>query len=80
MNNYKTDDEKEWGLTFGAKLRNAIETSRFTQAEVADKIGVSRQIFSRYIHGNAIPSVYKARQIANILGCTIDELIESKCN
>ena len=71
---YHSANESAWGLEFGYKLRTMIDNSGLTQAEIAERIGVSRQIFSRYVHGTAIPSIYKVTQIANIIGCTIDDL------
>ena len=74
---YRSDDEYKWGVKFGSNLKNRIAVASHTQAELADKIGVSRQIMSRYIQGDAIPSVYKACQIANVLGCSLDDLLNT---
>ena len=73
---YRIEGESVWGTDFGQNLQRMIKDKNITQSELADEIGVSRQIFSRYIHGDAIPSVYKACQIAKVLECDITDLIK----
>lgn len=71
---YRSTNEDAWGLEFGKNLQSKIKDSGLTQGEIADRVDVSRQVFSRYIHGRTIPSLYKAKQIAKELGCTVDDL------
>ena len=72
---YRIDGESEWALEFGKKLKHMIDVKKISQAYIAKALGVSRQIFSKYVHGKALPSVYKAQKIANILGCELDDLL-----
>ena len=76
MLTYRIEGETDWAIDFGRNLQRMLNEKHITQSEVADAIGVSRQIFSRYMHGDAIPSTYKACQIAKVLDCDIDDLIK----
>ena len=46
-----------------------------TQADLADKVGVSLNSIARYERGEVTPSASVARLIAEILGCTEYELM-----
>lgn len=72
---YRSMNEDAWGLAFGQNLQSKIKDSGFTQGEIADRVDVSRQIFSRYMHGKAVPSAYKVKQLADVLNCTTDDLM-----
>ena len=45
-----------------------------TQAELAAKINVNQTAVSQWERGTALPSCDKLPEIAEALGCTIDEL------
>ena len=46
-----------------------------TQAELGEKLGVSAQTVWRWENGSRQPDIETAVKIANILKCTLDELI-----
>lgn len=73
MANRKTI-EHAWRQEFGYVLQSKIDDSGLTKEDVANRIGVTRNILSRYIDGTLAPSIYKTRKIADIIGCTIDDL------
>lgn len=54
------------------RVRNGL-----SQAELAALVGCSRQSISLYESGLVQPSVLIARQIADALGCSLDELYPS---
>ena len=74
---YKTVDEQEWTDQFSNNLQHVIAKKKIQKKELAKQLGITNAMLSRYIHGAATPSVYKACQIANALGCDINDLI---CN
>lgn len=73
---YKDEREKEWGADFGNNLQQVIKSRKITQQQLANKLGITNAMLSRYIHGLAVPSAYKACQIADIIGCDVNELIK----
>lgn len=55
-------------------LRKKRELSGFTQVQVADKVGISERSYQRYESGERVPDVYQGQQIANVLGCKVEQL------
>ena len=49
-----------------------------TQETLAHKIGVARTNISRYETGGRTPPLLIIKQIADILGCTVDDLLEKR--
>lgn len=47
----------------------------YSQDELADKIGVSRQTLSKYETGESLPDIEKCRLLANALDVSIDDLV-----
>jgi len=56
------------------KLQQARRKLRFSQAKVADLLGVSRSTYANYEAGRRVPDVYTALQLARILKRSVDEL------
>lgn len=77
---YKSDDERAWGLYFGRNLQHVLHKKQIDQGYLARQLGVTDAILSRYIHGLAVPSVYKVSRIAEIIDCDISELVKSNYN
>lgn len=55
-------------------VRERRTERRFTQAELAEQVGVSRQTIIAVEQGDYAPSVYLALRIARALGGTVEEL------
>jgi len=60
-------------------LRNHVRTfrvarPRLSQAELAERVGVSRQTIVAIERGNYNPSVELALRLARVLGTTVEEL------
>ena len=74
---YNTNmSEEEWRKEFGNRL-NALLRDRSMKHEVlADRLGVSRIMVSKYINGKATPSSYNLKRIARVLDCDIRELVD----
>lgn len=60
---------------FGGYLSRLRKNADMTQAEVADRLNVTRQAISRYEQGDCFPDVSVLVQIADIFHVTLDELI-----
>lgn len=49
-----------------------------SQEQVAEKIGISRQSYSKWEQGETVPDIEKCDRLAEFYGVTIDSLIHSK--
>ncbi|MCM1145615.1 MAG: helix-turn-helix domain-containing protein [Blautia sp.] len=49
----------------------------YSQEEIAEKIGISRQAYGKWEKGETIPDVEKCDLLASIYGITIDSLIHT---
>ena len=49
----------------------------YSQEEIADKIGISRQAYAKWETGATIPDVEKCKRIADVYGVTIDSLMKT---
>ncbi len=63
------------------RVTNSIRTLRFangemTQAELADKVGVTRQTVIAIEQGRYSPSLEMAFQIASVFGVPLDEVFQ----
>ena len=55
-----------------AMLRNV---NGYSQEEVAEKIGISRQAYAKWEKGESIPDVERCQKLAEVYGVTIDSLV-----
>lgn len=55
-------------------LRNV---NGYSQEEVAEKIGISRQAYAKWEKGETIPDVERCLKLAELYGVTIDSLVNS---
>ncbi|WP_264229695.1 helix-turn-helix transcriptional regulator [Acholeplasma laidlawii] len=60
------------------KLKEIREKKGMSQEELAEKLGINRTMIIHYEKGRNYPSLERAVQISNILGCTLDELVDTK--
>ena len=66
-------------MTFGQKLRMFRVGKGLTQAEMANKLGISRRAYISYELGQAKPRSKNAYHImAEILNCGVDDLLEEE--
>ncbi|WP_054715181.1 helix-turn-helix transcriptional regulator [Lacticaseibacillus manihotivorans] len=56
------------------KLRAARAAKDFTQEELAERVGVTRQTIGAIEKGNYNPTVQLCITICKVLGCTLDDL------
>lgn len=53
-------------------LRNV---NGFSQEEIAEKIGISRQAYAKWEKGSTVPDIDKCARLAEVYGITVDTLI-----
>jgi len=62
-------------MTFGQRILNIRKKNKWSQDELAKKVGTSAPIIGRYERNEIKPSIETAKNIADALGVTIDYLI-----
>ena len=62
-------------MSFADNLIELRKLNNFSQEELAEMIGVSRQTLSKYETGESLPDVNKCRILADVLGVSIDDLV-----
>jgi transcriptional regulator with XRE-family HTH domain len=68
-------DERAVATKFGASVRLARTTRRWTQAALAERAGISANYMARLERGEVAPSLFVAHRIARALGVSIDDLV-----
>ena len=58
------------------KLQTLRKQNSFSQEELAEKLGVSRQAVSKWESGAAIPEVEKLIELSRIFGVSLNELLQ----
>ncbi len=58
-------------------LKNLRDHANLTQENVAERLNIDRSTIAKWETGEAMPRADKLPQLAQILGCTIDELFQS---
>lgn len=56
-------------------LKKLRKTGKYTQEEVADKIGVSRQAVAKWEKGETVPDINNCLALAELYGVTLDDLV-----
>ena len=60
--------------SFGETLKKIREERGWTLEEMAEKLGSTKQVLSRYERGERTPKITMAQKFADILGITLEEL------
>lgn len=60
------------------KLKELRQAKKLTQIEIAKELGVSHTTVSMWETGAALPRAGKLIKLADILGCTVDELLKER--
>lgn len=63
-------------MKLGENLFQARKKKGLSQEAVAEKLGVSRQIISKWETDETLPDIRQAKKLAVLYGLTLDELIE----
>lgn len=62
-------------MTFGEKLRKLRKDADMTQEELAARLYVTRAAVSKWETDKGYPAIDSLKLIAELFGCTIDELV-----
>ena len=62
-------------MSFSENLIELRKYHDYSQEELAEMIGVSRQTLSKYETGESLPDIEKCKLLAEVFGTTIDDLI-----
>ena len=68
--------ELELMRDFGENLKSLLDEWGMSQQELADEIDVGKSTISKYINGTGMPSLVNVINIAYVLECNIEELID----
>ena len=67
--------DKEFKHSFKSRLYKLMLHRRITQEELAERVGTSQVMISRYITGRCVPTLIMAGKIAQALGCSVEDLL-----
>ena len=68
--------EQEWLDIFADNLRDKMIEYGASQTEFAEDCGLSKSTISRYLNGQAAPTIFTLINMSHVLGCSIDELAD----
>jgi len=67
-------------MTFGQKLSSMRKENNFTQEQLADILGVSRQSVSKWESDTAYPETDKLISLSRLFDCSVDYLLKDECD
>lgn len=67
--------EEQWRLGFSRRLLKRMRVCGFNQEMLAKELGVSTATISYYLNGKRVPNLYRAEKLAEILHCTVEDLL-----
>ena len=67
-------------MDIGSKLKNARNEAKFTQEEIAEKLGVSRQTISNWENSKSYPDIISVIKLSDIYSITLDALLKEDEN
>ncbi len=59
-----------------SRIRDYREKFNFTQAYIAEKLGVGANAVSQWDTGSRSPSVRNLRMLADVFKCSVDDLLK----
>lgn len=65
-------------MHFEENLRNLRKNANMTQAELAEKLNVSRQAVSKWEKGLSIPDIENILLLSKVFNVSLDELVDNK--
>ena len=69
---------KDYAQTIHNNLKQEIETSSKSKAQIAAEAGISRPTLSQYLSGRAMPSLVTFAKLCDVLDCSSDDILERK--
>ena len=74
----RKDEKMEEGMILADKIINLRKKNGWSQEELAEKLGVTRQSISKYEGAQSIPDLDKILKLSEIFGVTTDYLIKDE--
>lgn len=68
--------ETQWLDIFGDNLLEIMIGAGYTQRDLADETGLSEATISKYINKQQLPGIKAIVNIAHVLDCRVDDLID----
>lgn len=65
-------------MTVGEKLKNARNEAEFTQEQLAEKLGVSRQTISSWENERSYPDIGNLIELSDLYDLSLDELLKKE--
>lgn len=65
-------------MTLGQAIRDNRKRLNMSQAELADRIGVSQKVISKYEKGSCRPPIDTVAAMAHVFGLAIDDLVTAR--
>ena len=62
-------------MDLGTRIAELRKTNKWSQTDLANKIGASREAIGKYERNEAVPSVEMAKKIADAFDVTLDYLV-----
>lgn len=63
-------------MNIGASIRHIRKEKGMSQVELAKKVNVTQSMLCQIERGTKAPSLPLSMEIANVLGCTLNEIAE----
>lgn len=60
---------------FSRNLRRMMKEDHMKEECLADEVGISQSMISRYVNGQSMPSFLTVVKIADVLFCSLDEFL-----
>lgn len=67
-------------MSIGANIKTKRIFMGMTQEKLADAVGVGRSMIAQIERGSKVPNMVLGRDIARVLECSMEELLEEKVN
>ena len=64
-------------MAFQDNVKRLRDEKRYTQAELGELVGVAQQVIADYEGGKYRPSIETGVRLANALGTTVEQLLDS---
>ena len=61
----------------GANIQKQLDAKNLTQQNLADALGISKQVMHKIVKGSKAINVSELAKIASVIGATTDELLAS---
>lgn len=71
---------EDLNIIVGRKVQNKLDEIDMSQTELAERLGVSRQIINKIIHGRKNITLAEIKEIGEILNIDIDDLMREDKN